>query len=541
MRANSFADMRYGSRRCVGAALVIVMLFTTVGALMLASVILWASNQKIVVARQNEYTLTQYVAEAGTEKIFAAIRNYLITNQQAPTLQTDLDAMSTGSSQVPSNTDAALFGSYTFITSGGVPNKIALNLTGSPSVQVIGSGTYAGLNALVTPYRIISRARRTTGPIQITTGIQRDVQIQQIPIFQFAIFYNLDMEIENGADMTVTGRVHANNNAYFAPSDTLTFSGNVTVAQNLYNNPIPGDLHQTSWIAPTYNAPVTQGVNPLNLPVGSGTPHDIIELPPSSGTDPIASQRLYNQAGLRIKVTSSGVTATDNSGSTVTLKSGVVNTTKTIYDNREGKTISLTEIDVNTLKSTPSQVPANGILYVADTRSNPENAVRIVNAGTLPAGGLSVASQNPIYIKGNYNTTDLPSAIFADAINILSGNWNDSNSTKSLSNRIATDTTVNAAFFTGIVPTVGNNYSGGVENFPRFLEDWSGETFTYKGSMVDMFASETATGKWVYGGNYYTAPNRNWSFDVQFLNSATLPPGTPSVRTIQKITWTSVN
>jgi len=91
------------------------------------------------------------------------------------------------------------------------------------------------------------------------------------------------------------------------------------------------------------------------------------------------------------------------------------------------------------------------------------------------------------------------------------------------------------------VPTVGNNYSGGVENFPRFLEDWSGKTFTYKGSMVDMFASETATGKWVYGGNYYNAPTRNWSFDVQFLNSTTLPPGTPSVRTIQKITWTSVN
>ena len=55
-----------------------------------------------------------------------------------------------------------------------------------------------------------------------------------------------------------------------------------------------------------------------------------------------------------------------------------------------------------------------------------------------------------------------------------------------------------------------------------------------------MFPSETATGIWQYGGNYYTAPTRNWSFDVQFLDATKLPPGTSYVRAISRGTWASV-
>ena len=97
--------------------------------------------------------------------------------------------------------------------------------------------------------------------------------------------------------------------------------------------------------------------------------------------------------------------------------------------------------------------------------------------------------------RGNYNSdNDYPCALFADAINILSSSWSDANSAKAISSRVASSTTVNAAFYSGIVPTVTGKYSGGVENFPRFLEDWSNKTLTYCGSMVVMFNSQIATG-----------------------------------------------
>ena len=125
--------------------------------------------------------------------------------------------------------------------------------------------------------------------------------------------------------------------------------------------------------------------------------------------------------------------------------------------------------------------------------------VVLTNGVTLPPQGLGVATPDPVYIIGNYNvstngtpvnlgTSDTsqtrPAAVYSDAITILSGNWNNANSTSGISSRTPANETVNAAFLTGNVPSDGNNYSGGVENFPRFLENWSGYTFTYNGSMA---------------------------------------------------------
>src|SRR5262249_38709436 len=143
------------------------------------------------------------------------------------------------------------------------------------------------------------------------------------------------------------------------------------------------------------------------------------------------------------------------------------------------------------------------------SRVNPDNSLT----------GLTIVSPNPVYIQGDYNTgrdfTDgnpsppsnnstsdptipqvtgyntgsgspsatgvrAPCSVLADAVTILSNNWSDSNSTGKPD---ATNTTVNTAIVAGIVPTapVGGDgsYSGGAENFPRFLENWSDNTFTY--------------------------------------------------------------
>jgi hypothetical protein len=77
----------------------------------------------------------------------------------------------------------------------------------------------------------------------------------------------------------------------------------------------------------------------------------------------------------------------------------------------------------------------------------------------------------------------------------------------------------------GNVPTGSNgtNYSGGAENFVRFLEDWTGKTFTYYGSMVQLYSSKYATGVWG-DKNYYLPAKLNWNFDEKFTLNA--PPGT---------------
>ena len=104
--------------------------------------------------------------------------------------------------------------------------------------------------------------------------------------------------------------------------------------------------------------------------------------------------------------------------------------------------------------------------------------------------------------------------------------------------RVASNTTVNAAIVSGNVPTGKGGvegYSGGAENFPRFLELWgSSHTFTDYGSMVELYQSQQATGKWG-SGNVYDPPTRQWFFDPNFKINA--PPGTLMVYTYSKGRW----
>jgi hypothetical protein len=185
-------------------------------------------------------------------------------------------------------------------------------------------------------------------------------------------------------------------------------------------------------------------------------------------------------------------------------------------------------------------------------------AIRLKNGSKIPSSGLTIASNNPIYVQGDFNTggnppsnsgnaadaltpqvagyTRAPVSILGDAITILSNSWNDA---PSATPRDATNTTVNAALVSGIVPTapVGGDgsYSGGAENFPRFLENWSGNTFTYYGSMVELYKSQQATGKWTNSLSVYQPPIRQWYFDNNFKIKP--PPGTIMLYSYVKGQW----
>jgi hypothetical protein len=189
---------------------------------------------------------------------------------------------------------------------------------------------------------------------------------------------------------------------------------------------------------------------------------------------------------------------------------------------------------------------------VLDLRTLPANslsAVRVWNGLQLPANGLTVATGLPLYVLGDYNeynaanlgTTNTsasePASLVADAITILSDAWSDANSAAGLSSRGAASTTVNAALLTGNVPTTLGHYSGGMENFPRFLENWGqANVFTYNGSMVLMFPSLYATNVWGLG-DVYSPPARNWAFDANFNDPTKLPPRTPSLQQVVNQQW----
>ena len=171
------------------------------------------------------------------------------------------------------------------------------------------------------------------------------------------------------------------------------------------------------------------------------------------------------------------------------------------------------------------------------------DAIRLVRMGGSPAqlwDETTIATDNPIYIQGDFNTVNVKGvALVADAINILSNQFDQVATTKPCNSGItgASQTNINAAFFGGNIPTPagGGIYSGGLENYPRFHEDWNGVNCNILGSFINLWTSFQANGTWVWGGNRYTAPNRNWGWDVRFGDPDFWPPFIPSIFSVERV------
>ena len=238
----------------------------------------------------------------------------------------------------------------------------------------------------------------------------------------------------------------------------------------------------------------------------------------------------------------------------------------------------------------------NGTIYVQVTKSDgtpaAQTSVALAN-GKVASGssliptvngvsGLTLATNAPLYVLGNFNadgsipssaattpddgktdangtplSAEVPVALAADAITLLSPNYfatadptkgsaapTTNTSSTSAYNSYSTvkpnasgSMEVAAAFITGIVPTSDTGFSGGVHNLPRFLEYWN-STVAIRGSLVSMYDSKTATGPWAQ--RYYSAPTRTWGFDVIFQNGH-FPPLTPKVMSYRRVEFTDLS
>jgi Tfp pilus assembly protein PilX len=198
--------------------------------------------------------------------------------------------------------------------------------------------------------------------------------------------------------------------------------------------------------------------------------------------------------------------------------------------------------------------------------------VPLVATGTLASpGGFTVASENPVYVWGDYNTNaadttwntpavdeagHAAAAIIADAVSFLSDNWNDLGSlglgsssieVTDFNNRVAATTYYRVAVAGGKninfpQPTgwgAANDYGtdGGVHNFLRYLENWGGQGFNYKGSLVSLYYATYGTGIYKCCTTVYSPPTRNDVFDLDFENPGGLPPGTPMFRDVETLSY----
>ena len=566
-----------------GFALLMVMVMLAISFLILGATMARTTTNTKLIDRNTAYIASTTAAEAATEKALAL----LMSDYQQGAEALILSNLSVYQSAVPSSSESSFWTNFQFSDAQGHTGKtyVGRNSAATNAAFIQLAEQYAGLSGFSSTYRILSNVKPLNSPYNVTAAVQQDVQVAEIPVFQFAIFYNGLMEYTWCAPFTVTGRVHCNSNIYVGSSSALTFNYEVTCSGVITNPAWDGQTPPYSG-AVNYNGTPTPGYDTgystLTLPIGvTNTPaavREIINLPATneSVSSAVGEQRYYNKAGMVILVSDTNIVVTVKDSPTdatpISFTNGTllwtnaaftnfINTTN-FYDQRESQTMKTTQIDVGQLKtwmastnfnvgslSTKfSSVPLN-IIYVDDLRSTnatTNTAVRLVNAQTLPTNGLTVATINPLYILGNYNcpsnaflgttntSASAPASLVSDAITILSSQWADSKSAGTYGNRNnPVDTTINTAIIAGIVYSTGSTattFSGGVMNLPRLLENWSGHTLTMNTSIVNLYNSVRATHQFQAPNIYYNAPTRNWNFDQNFTSAGKLPPGTPLIR-----------
>jgi hypothetical protein len=221
--------------------------------------------------------------------------------------------------------------------------------------------------------------------------------------------------------------------------------------------------------------------------------------------------------------------------------------------------------------------PGTYLLNSNEARENPpalfRRALKVVDGSVItlpvcPGGvtcGLTVATENPAYIQGNYNANsanggfndpNVAASLAADALTLLSSSWNDANSFASPYNtggRTGTTTWYRLGVIAGkgqYFPIPGWNTpalngsqdfgtDGGVHNFLRYIENWNG-VLNYEGSLVSMYYNRQAIGLFKCCNTVYNPPTRGYIFDTNFLNPLLLPPRTPMLRDINTTGFTQL-
>ncbi|MFQ5658266.1 MAG: PilX N-terminal domain-containing pilus assembly protein, partial [Candidatus Methylomirabilales bacterium] len=442
-----------------GVVLILSLLVMTVLSVLGLAFLATARTEDTIASNYRNHTAAFYAAEAGLESQVASLKGIL--GGGLPT-----------AAQLTAIVPAALTDpSYAFDAFQ------VRQVRTTPYNSTITNGPYVGLNAQFTPFEVTASV---TGPRGSRANLRQVINYVQIPLFQFAIYYGkgIDLDMSPSPPTVITGRIHANSDIYIAGALEVKLDGRISSTEKIYRyskldgpNPAPGDRgvntlikdaggnYQTlnfdheydydfnnAWSAADWKSAAlstfggtvqdgAMGVGEIIPPIPSAaydpnaptvSTHQLIEKGVSGDTAEMQNAKMYYKADMRIE----NGQLKDKGGKNINInkcdKDAITNVT--FYDPREQSNVQVTEIDVKKMTDC-GFMPENGILYAHQNGNN--KGVRLKNGAELPGptaknpnGGLTVASENPIYIMGDYNTVKKrPAAVMGDAIYALSNNW----------------------------------------------------------------------------------------------------------------------
>ncbi len=442
-------------QRPAGFALLMVLIMMGIGIMLLAAAMYRSSTISNLNQRNNDFLTANNAAEAAVEKAYATL-GWTFHSYGVSGVSNSLSLFQTN---IPSVAEESYWTNFLFSDAQGHANNTYVQWVSDYTGPL--PSTYSGLQTVGSPvYRIISNVTDKRTSRNVIGTAQEDVLLALIPLSNYAIFYNGNLEFSQCATMTVNGRVHANGWIAVGTSATLNFADNVSATSTLTAPGLDGQANYgTNWrtyfaSTPSYStnvASVTVALSTTNF-----DSHFLIEMPTNgeAAMSTIGKQRLYNQAQIVLLVSNDATGTYTNPTVTMTLQASVngavpgddsakavyvftnaspgrlatnlpfLDLDNQFYDRREQKTNIITDVDVGlygawvaTNSLIQGKLPSSSgvyptILYVADQRqattAQPGQlaVVRLKNGTVLPSNnnhGFTVATQNPLYTLGNYN------------------------------------------------------------------------------------------------------------------------------------------
>ena len=167
-------------------------------------------------------------------------------------------------------------------------NQISVNMGAwTTNTQPLNS-QFTGLYGLVQPVTITATATPIGQRFNVPATVSESIQFASIPLFQFAIFYNMNLEIAAAQTLNIVGPVWSNGGIW-SGSTTVTFKNTVSavgMATNTANNPFCTGYTGSGKSTYSLAGQPTSGNDHITMPIGTNnnpaTVEGIINLPPST-------------------------------------------------------------------------------------------------------------------------------------------------------------------------------------------------------------------------------------------------------------------
>jgi hypothetical protein len=239
-----------------GAALAVAVIVLAILSVIGLTALAFSSSEARIAGSDLQRTQTFYAASAGLEKMTNDFSN-LFHRKMNPT-SADLLAIR---SAPPAELTAEGFDfDQNLAEDTDRLNELRAiqNLPGNIYPRVnIPDGPYAGLYASIIPYKMSSKAWNTMTRTEVK--LEREFNNYLVPLFQFGMFSNEDIEIHPGPLMTFNGRIHSNKNIYALRN--TKFLNRLTMAGEFVRDATRGGESNTS----SGNTEVYVEVNGINV------------------------------------------------------------------------------------------------------------------------------------------------------------------------------------------------------------------------------------------------------------------------------------